>query len=301
MCYVNKMTNTKEIVDIFLKSEVTNISDPENYSIAKLGGITNNNFKVEVSDRFFVLRLPGKNPDLINRKAEKINQSLVAEAGLTLPFLYFDEKTGIKISDFESNLVALEPDQLKSKEYINRALITLKELHQSDIILEQCFDHYAFFNEIHKEEEYKEMAEIGNYLLGKINEIQQELVPCHKDIYGPNFVLLGNDMYLIDWEYSGMESKFFDYGDLCLQQNIQEKERKEIFTELKLKEGGDDQILWNLYRHLSSITWGLWATRKGVLDEETDRDYLNLGKNKIKSVFEAVNTENFEKHLSLKF
>jgi hypothetical protein len=28
---------------------------------------------------------------------------------------------------------------------------------------------------------------------------------------------------------------------------------------------------------------------------------LNLGKNKIKSVFQAVNTENFEKHLSLKF
>jgi len=301
MCYVNKMTNTKEIVDIFLKSEITNISDPENYLISKLGGITNNSFKVGVSGRFFVLRLPGKNPDLINRKAEKINQSLAAEAGLTLPFLYFDEKTGIKISDFESNLVALEPEQLKSKEYINRALDTLTELHQSDIILEQCFDHYAFFNEIHKEEEYKEMAEIGTYLLDKIKEIHQVLVPCHKDIYGPNFVLLGNNMYLIDWEYSGMESRFFDYGDLCLQQNIEEKERKEIFAELKLKEGGDDQILWNLYRHLSSLTWGLWATRKGVLDEETDKDYLNLGKNKIKSVYEAVNTENFEKHLSLKF
>ena len=295
------MTNTKEIVDIFLKSEITNISDPENYLISKLGGITNNSFKVGVSGRFFVLRLPGKNPDLINRKAEKINQSLAAEAGLTLPFLYFDEKTGIKISDFESNLVALEPEQLKSKEYINRALDTLTELHQSDIILEQCFDHYAFFNEIHKEEEYKEMAEIGTYLLDKIKEIHQVLVPCHKDIYGPNFVLLGNNMYLIDWEYSGMESRFFDYGDLCLQQNIEEKERKEIFAELKLKEGGDDQILWNLYRHLSSLTWGLWATRKGVLDEETDKDYLNLGKNKIKSVYEAVNTENFEKHLSLKF
>ncbi len=301
MCYVNKMTNRKEIVDIFLKSEITNISDPESYLISKLGGITNNSFKVGVSGRFFVLRLPGKNPDLINRKAEKINQSLAAEAGLTLPFLYFDEKTGIKISDFESNLVALEPEQLKSKEYINRALDTLTELHQSDIILEQCFDHYAFFNEIHKEEEYKEMAEIGSYLLEKIKEIHQVLVPCHKDIYGPNFVLLGNDMYLIDWEYSGMESRFFDYGDLCLQQNIEEKERKEIFAELKLKEGGDDQILWNLYRHLSSLTWGLWATRKGALDEETDKDYLNLGKNKIKSVFEAVNTENFEKHLSLKF
>ena len=301
MCYLNKMTNTKEVVDIFLNSEITNISDPERYSISELGGITNNNYKVGISDNFFVLRLPGKNPDLINRKAEKNNQILAAEVGLTLPFLYFDEITGIKISDFENNLVALEPDQLISKEYINKALTTLQEVHESEITFEQCFDHYAFFNEIHKEEEYKEMAAIGDYLLGKIEEINQKLVPCHKDIYGPNFVLLDHQMYLIDWEYSGMGSKFFDYGDLCLQQNIDEDQRKELFIELELEEGGEDQVLWNLYRYLSSLTWGLWATRKGVLDQETDKDYLNLGKNKIKSVFEAVNTENFEKHLSRKY
>ena len=217
--------NTKEVVDIFLNSEITDISDPEKYSISELGGITNNNFKVGVSDNFFVLRLPGKNPDLINRKAEKNNQILAAEVGLTLPFLYFDEITGIKISDFENNLVALEPDQLISKEYINKALTTLQEVHESEITFEQCFDHYAFFHEIHKEEEYKEMAEIGDYLLEKIEEINQKLVPCHKDIYGPNFVLLDHQMYLIDWEYSGMGSKFFDYGDLCLQQNIEENKR----------------------------------------------------------------------------
>ena len=301
MCYLNKMTNTKEVVDIFLNSEITNISDPERYSISELGGITNNNYKVGISDNFFVLRLPGKNPDLINRKAEKNNQILAAEVGLTLPFLYFDEITGIKISDFENNLVALEPDQLISKEYINKALTTLQEVHESEITFEQCFDHYAFFHEIHKEEEYKEMAAIGDYLLEKIEEINQKLVPCHKDIYGPNFVLLDHQMYLIDWEYSGMGSKFFDYGDLCLQQNIHEDQRKELFIELELEEGGEDQVLWNLYRYLSSLTWGLWATRKGVLDQETDKDYLNLGKNKIKSVFEAVNTENFEKHLSRKY
>ena len=295
------MTNTKEVVDIFLNSEITNISDQERYSISELGVITNNNYKVGISDNFFVLRLPGKNPDLINRKAEKNNQILAAEVGLTLPFLYFDEITGIKISDFENNLVALDPDQLISKEYINKALTTLQEVHESEITFEQCFDHYAFFHEIHKEEEYKEMAEIGDYLLEKIEEINQKLVPCHKDIYGPNFVLLDHQMYLIDWEYSGMGSKFFDYGDLCLQQNIHEDQRKELFIELELEEGGEDQVLWNLYRYLSSLTWGLWATRKGVLDQETDKDYLNLGKNKIKSVFEAVNTENFEKHLSRKY
>ena len=97
------MTNTKEVVDIFLNSKTTNISDPENYSISELGGITNNSFKVGVDDKFFVLRLPGKNPDLINRKAEKNNQAVAAEAGLTLPFLYFDENTDSIKSAFQSS------------------------------------------------------------------------------------------------------------------------------------------------------------------------------------------------------
>ena len=42
------------------------------------------------------------------------------------------------------------------------------------------------------------------------------------------------------------------------------------------------------------------ALRRNFIDRliyGTDKDYLNLGKNKIKSVYEAVNTENFEKQL----
>ena len=58
MCYLNKMVDTTEVVDIFLSSGVTNISTPESYSVSELGGITNNNFKIGVSMISFVLRLP---------------------------------------------------------------------------------------------------------------------------------------------------------------------------------------------------------------------------------------------------
>ena len=54
---------------IYFKFKITNISDPEIINI-KLGGITNNSFKVGVDDKFFVLRLPGKG-NLINEKQKK--------------------------------------------------------------------------------------------------------------------------------------------------------------------------------------------------------------------------------------
>ncbi|GIS49095.1 MAG: hypothetical protein Ct9H90mP22_6830 [Gammaproteobacteria bacterium] len=73
------------------------------------------------------------------------------------------------------------------------------------------------------------MAKVGHYLLQKKKEINQKLVPCHKDIYGPNFILLDGDMYLIDWEYSGMESKFFDFGDLCYNKILKKMKEKNYF------------------------------------------------------------------------
>ena len=110
------MVDTKEIVDIFLKSEITTISNFDSYKVSRLGGITNVNFKVEIGSQKFVLRLPGKNPDTsLNREAEKNNQLVAVEAGLTLPFLYFDVDSGVKISEFKENLKALEPEELKSK------------------------------------------------------------------------------------------------------------------------------------------------------------------------------------------
>lgn len=40
----------------------------------KLGGLTNQNFKISIDDKDYVLRIPGKGTELyLNRKAEKYN------------------------------------------------------------------------------------------------------------------------------------------------------------------------------------------------------------------------------------
>ena len=105
------MVDTKEIVDIFLKSEITTISNFDSYKVSRLGGITNVNFKVEIGSQKFVLRLPGKNPDTsLNREAEKNNQLVAVEAGLTLPFLYFDVDSGVNIRNNTTNIAQFGSD-----------------------------------------------------------------------------------------------------------------------------------------------------------------------------------------------
>ena len=84
------MDNTKEIVEIFNKYEVSKCKNFSDYQISEPDGITNSSFAVEVDGKY-VLRL-GDNPDEINRKAEKINSTLAYESNLTLPFLIFDDE-----------------------------------------------------------------------------------------------------------------------------------------------------------------------------------------------------------------
>lgn len=68
--------------------------------ITKIGGMTNTNYLVKSGTNHYVLRIPPKNLQaIINRVKEKhIEKS--AYGGISAKCLYFDSKTGIKITEF---------------------------------------------------------------------------------------------------------------------------------------------------------------------------------------------------------
>ena len=65
--------DTRDIVDIFNRFDISSIKDESKYKISTLGSITNLNYKVEIDNKKFVLRVPGENPDLINRISEGLS------------------------------------------------------------------------------------------------------------------------------------------------------------------------------------------------------------------------------------
>ena len=92
--------DTRDIVDIFNRFDISSIKDDSKYKISTLGSITNLNYKVEIGDKKFVLRVPGENPDLINRLSEGYNEKLIQSIGISLPLIVFEEETGLKISEY---------------------------------------------------------------------------------------------------------------------------------------------------------------------------------------------------------
>ena len=279
------MLESSKVVDIFLKYDVSKTSDSNKYKLTKLEGITNNSFIVEVDDKKFVLRIPGENPDVINRESEKHNTLMVQEQGLTLPFIVFDHESGIKISEY-FELYTYKESDFKDSVLRNNAFKELEKLHNSGIIFQNNFKPTEVFMNIADNSNplEKEAKEVGLLVVKNLNEIGLDEKPCHQDLYPGNFVVFKDKTFLIDWEYSSMGDSYFDYADLFSQNNF------EIDKDLKnksLDELGistrEELEKFEYFEILSMITWGLWALRRSIND--------NDGKISLNKALEKINNK----------
>ena len=68
---------------------------------SSIGGMTNQNYLVTVDNSQYVLRIPNKiNSLLINRSYEEYNSKLASDIGVNVDTLYFNSKTGVKLTEY---------------------------------------------------------------------------------------------------------------------------------------------------------------------------------------------------------
>ncbi len=269
--------DTRKIINIFNEFDISSTKDESKYKISKLESITNLNHKVEVDDKKYIIRIPGENPDLINRLSEGINQELVENIGITLPIILFEKDTGIKISEFYEDLYTFTSSDLKNKEFRDDALDLLSRLHNSDLKFQENFSPLNVFKTLAKNNEKieNESKAIGEEIIKRLIEIGLESKPCHQDLYPANFVYLKEKAYLIDWEYSSQGDPIFDYADLIWQNELEEDQDSinDIYKKIDMK---DERIKvkFELFQVLSMITWGFWAKRKSPQENKGEEVLL---------------------------
>jgi len=267
---IMNMFDASEVIEIFFKYDISNSKDESKYEISELDGITNTSYLVNVENDKYVLRIPGNNPDVINRSAEKQNTKKAQECGLTLPYLIFDEDTGVKISKFY-DIYTYKSSDFKNENMRKEAFKKLFDLHNSGLVFEKNFSPFNVFNEIAdiSNSLEKEAREVGFEIVNKIKEIGINNSPCHQDLYSGNFVIYKNQTYLIDWEYSSMGDKFFDYADLFWQNefDLDKSIRQDALKEIGIHKN-DEIEKFEYFEILSMITWGLWALKRSPDDND---------------------------------
>jgi thiamine kinase-like enzyme len=55
-------------------------------------------------------------------------------------------------------------------------------------------------------------------------------VPCHNDLLNANFILDSAGVRIVDWEYAGMGNRYFDLGNLSVNNGLREADDERLLA-----------------------------------------------------------------------
>jgi thiamine kinase-like enzyme len=109
----------------------------------------------------------------------------------------------------------------------------------------------------------------------KLNTMGVEMCPCHDDAIAENFIKSEDGtIYLIDWEYSGMNDPMADFAALFLESDFTEDERDYFLRKYygdDIPAGINERIL--CYEILWDTLWSQWT----VIKEAAGDDFGSYG------------------------
>lgn len=257
--------------------------EEEIVSVERLGGMTNNNYLVETTDRKFIVKFFGKGTEkLINRIAEKNNLEKLRDLELDVENYIFDINEGIKVNEYIENATTFDAHYIKTKN--KEVAEILQKVHGSGKELE---GEFKIFDEIKKYEDliqgeikYAYYDKIRDKVFGlqsHLEEIGIDRKSCHIDLVPENFIEDETGrVYLIDWEYSSMNDPMWDLAALFLESNYRKSEEGDFFKYYYSEKTPVSIAKIMIYKILQDFLWSLWTIYK----EEQGADFGSYGQDR---------------------
>ncbi len=267
-----------------LLDEVIGKSD---YSeISRMGGLTNRTYKVKFADgEGYVVRIPGEGTEeLIVRGNEKISTELACRLGIDAELLYFGSD-GSKVTRLIPNAVTMSAESMRSREHIVKAAAVFKKLHASGEdtgVPFEVFDMAGGYEKIISDknvdmyDDYSDVKAAVMKIKAEVDSICNiKKVPCHNDALCENWVMSGGDrMYLIDWEYAGMNDGIWDLADVSIEASYERSHDEMFLTEyLGRKPEEADWKHFQANKLYVDYLWTLWAKTRVPYDGQPMEDW----------------------------
>ena len=257
-------------------SEAFKIDNDEITEVCPAGGMTNKNYRVCAKGTKYILRVAGIGTDkMINRNTEMLNSAIASEKGYNVEVPYFNLESGVKISKFIENAETLTHRSIKKEENLKQVTKILRDLHESkDFRMDNEFN---MFRELEKYEEilrkddgqfyddYEEVREKVMALEEELKRCNRVLVPSHNDLVSENLVKdVNGRIYLIDWEYSGLNDDMWDLAALSLENEFSEDDIELMFRLYFNGRDADKNSRRRLLIHqiCQDALWAVWTLIK---------------------------------------
>jgi thiamine kinase-like enzyme len=239
--------------------------------VTRLGGLTNKVFRVDCAAGAICLRLPGKGTEAyINRADEAQAAWETARAGVSAALLSFDPASGVMATRFLAGTVTMTPALFKERSGAPaRAGEVFKRLHASGAAFNNRFELFRMIDAYLKllsekaarlPEGYHDVLAASKDVRSALAARKLPLVACHCDPLCENFLDNGERMWLVDWEYSGMNDPMWDLGDLAVEAQFTPAQEEEMIAAYF---GGAPTPAERgrivIYKAMCDLLWTLWG------------------------------------------
>ncbi len=232
------------------------------------GGLTNSNFKVVVDDVPYFVRVPGASTDLlaINRDNEVHNSKAAFIAGVGPKVLHHLPEYNVMVLEF-INGKTMSKDSLNEPGQPSRMAEAIKKLNNGPGFLQDfnMFRLTEYYLSLCKERDIKIP---DGYLdrMATIVRIEEAMefsplpaLPCNNDLLAENYIDDGEQLWLIDYEYSGNNDPTFELGNTCQEMQFSDEQIAEVCAAYfgEVKQNMIARMKLNMI--MSDVGWGLWA------------------------------------------
>jgi CTP:phosphocholine cytidylyltransferase involved in choline phosphorylation for cell surface LPS epitopes len=233
----------------------------------------------------YVYRHPGAGTErLVNRDNEQYALHVAREIGLDKTFVYMHPTEGWKISVYIENVETLNSTSIQRHDNMDKIVDIYRRLHHTNLQLKTTFN---IFHEIDKYDKLIEQTGATMYegwelvrnqvmdLKNRLDCLGIDLHPCHNDAVAENFIKAPEGtIYLIDWEYSGMNDPMADFAALFLESSFTPENQNYIISNYYdgiIPDGTFEKIQY--YQILWDFLWAQWT----IIKEANGDDFGTYG------------------------
>jgi thiamine kinase-like enzyme len=239
------------------------------------GGITNRNYRLRMGGEDLVLRLCDRGAEVlgIDRTTEEIASRRAAAERIAPPVVAFLADVPALVTRWLSG-GGLTPEDVRSPDVLAQVAAMLRRLHATPALPSA----FAIFRLVEEQrplagglpDSYERLLDVAHRIEAATTGPEHVPVSCHNDLLTANFVRDGSRVCIVDWEYAGMNDRYFDLGNLSVNNGF-DAEHDHALLELYFDEPVTDARyaslqLFRLISDFREAMWGAVQLRRSQLD-----------------------------------
>jgi thiamine kinase-like enzyme len=271
-----------------------------------VGGITNQNYRVDIGGESFVLRIGGKGTHLlgIDRGRESTCTSIAAQVGVGAEVIHFLPAEDVLVTRFIVG-TGITPETAAQHEMLRRIVDSIKRYHAGPAF-PGSFSPFETVRSYHTLALEHDVAfpETLPRVFALMEQIEQALAasgttytrPCHNDLLASNFIDDDHTVRILDWEYAGTGDLFFDLGNFAVNQSLNEEQCRLLLQYYFGEVQPSNLAHLHLMRLASDLRESFWGfLQMGI--SELDFDYKEYAHHHLNRFLHNVQRAPFEQWL----